>query len=138
MEMHNLISKLIVYRNMDEPILTNLSAIFKEFESGNYDKDELIADIYSQINNLLGLATTYGFNDNLWHNYLSYILATTENPFTLVSEKVGKKEGSVNQFVKHDFKIFLKLFNYDFGRIEEELNIDSFSIISKYDAVIKK
>ena len=50
--MHNLISKLIVYRNMDEPILTNLSAIFKEFESGNYDKDELIADIYTQINNL--------------------------------------------------------------------------------------
>lgn len=136
--MHKLISKLIVYKNIDEPILTNLSSIFREFESGKYDKDELIGDIYTQINSLLRLATTYGFNRNLWHNYLSYLLATTENPFTLVSEKVGKKEGSVNQFVKHDFRIFLKLFNYDFSKIEESLDIDSFSIISNYDAIIKK
>lgn len=136
--MHNLTSKFIVYKNIDEPILLNLSAIFRKFENGNYDEDELINDIYTQINSLLGLATDYGFNDNLWHNYLSYLLATTENPFTLVSEKVGKKDGSVNKFVKHDFKLFLKLFNYDFTEIEEKLNIDCFSIISNYEAIIKK
>ncbi|MBE6485241.1 MAG: ATP-binding protein [Methanosphaera stadtmanae] len=136
--MRNLISKLITYKNIDEPILTNLSTIFGAFENGNYDKNELINDIYTQINSLLTLATTYGFNKNLWHNYLAYILATTETPFTLVSEKVGKTDGSVNEFVKHDFKIFLELFNYDFTNIEKELNIDCFSIISNYDAIIKK
>lgn len=136
--MHNLTSKFIVYKNMDEEILLNLSAIFRKFESGSYDNDELINDIYTQINSLLTLATNYGFNHNLWHNYLAYLLATTENPFTLVSEKVGKKEGSVNRFVKGDFKLFLKLFNYDFSEIEEKLNIDCFSIISDYEAVIKK
>lgn len=136
--MHNLISKLIVYKNIDEPILNNFSTIFRNFESGTYNKDELISDIYTQINSLLSLATTYGFNKNLWHNYLSYLLATTENPFTLVSEKVGKTDGSVNDFVKNDFKIFLKLFNYDFSKIEKELNIDCFSIISDYNAIIKK
>lgn len=136
--MHNLTSKFIVYKNMDEEILLNLSAIFRKFESGSYDDDELINDIYTQINSLLTLATNYGFNHNLWHNYLAYLLATTENPFTLVSEKVGKKEGSVNRFVKGDFKLFLKLFNYDFSKIEEKLNIDCFSIISDYKAVIKK
>lgn len=136
--MHNLISKLIVYKNIDDEILLELSRIFKEFEQEVYDKDELISDIYTQINNLLSLATTYGFNDNLWHNYLSYLLATTENPFTLVSEKVGKKEGSVNDFVKHDMQIFHELFNYDFTKIEEKLDIDCFSIISSYTAIIKK
>lgn len=136
--MHNLITKLIVYKNIDEPILLNLSSIFKEFERGEYNDDELTDKIYTQINTLLTLATNYGFNNNLWHSYLAYLLATTENPFTLVSEKVGKQEGSVNEFVKHDFKIFLKLFNYDFSKIEEKLNIDCFSTISNYNAIIKK
>ncbi|RAP44930.1 MAG: AAA family ATPase [Methanosphaera sp. rholeuAM6] len=136
--MHNLISKLIVYKNIDEPIFLELSRIFKEFENGSYNKDELVSDIYTQINRLLSLATAYGFNHNLWHNYLAYLLATTENPFTLVSEKVGRKEGSVNNFVKHDLEIFLELFNYDFTKIEEALNIDCFSIITDYDAIIKK
>ena len=136
--MHNLITKLIVYKNIDEPILLNLSSIFKEFERGEYNDDELTDKIYTQINTLLTLATNYGFNNNLWHSYLAYLLATTENPFTWVSEKVGKQEGSVNEFVKHDFKIFLKLFNYDFSKIEEKLNIDCFSTISNYNAIIKK
>ncbi|MBQ6444073.1 MAG: ATP-binding protein [Methanosphaera sp.] len=136
--MHNLISKLIVYKNIDEPILLELSGIFKRFEKCDYDEDDIISDIYTQINKLLSLATVYGFNKNLWHNYIAYLLATTENPFTLTSEKIGKKEGSVNEFVKHDMKIFHKLFNYDFGIIEEKLDIDCFSIISNYDSIIKK
>ena len=136
--MHNLISKLIVYKNIDDEILLELSRIFKEFEQESYEEDELISDIYTQINNLLSLATTYGFNNNLWHNYLAYLLATTENPFTLVSEKVGKKEGSVNTFVKHDLQIFHELFNYNFTKIEKTLNIDCFTVISDYNAIIKK
>jgi predicted AAA+ superfamily ATPase len=136
--MYNLISKLIVYKNIDEPILLELSRIFKIFEKDDYEKDELIGEIYTQINQLLSLATQYGFNSNLWHNYIAYLLATTENPFTLTSEKIGKKEGSVNAFVRHDMKIFLELFNYDFSRIEHELDIDCFSIISDYTAIIKK
>ncbi len=136
--MHNLISKLIVYKNIDEPILIELSRIFNDFENESFDKNELISDIYTQINNLLSLSTTYGFNKNLWHNYLAYLLATTENPFTLVSEKVGRMNGSVNEFVMNDFEIFFKLFNYDFSKIEESLGIDCFSVITDYNAVIKK
>lgn len=136
--MHRLISKLIVYKNIDEPIFCELSRIFEAFEKREFDKDKLIEDIYSQIHNLLSLSTTYGFNRNLWHNYIAYLLATTENPFTLVSEKVGNNDGSVNKFVKHDLEIFLELFNYDFTEIESELGIDCFSTISDYTAIIKK
>ena len=136
--MHKLISKLIVYRNIDEPILHGLSEIFYDFEKHISYKDDLTSKIYVQINRLLSLATTYGFNHNLWHNYIAYLLATTENPFTLVSEKAGKKDGSVNTFVKHDLEIFLELFNYDFGTIEEMLGIDCFSTITDYTAIIKK
>lgn len=136
--MHNLISRLIVYKNIDEPIFNEISRLFNKFENDNPNKDELIDDIYTQINKLLTLTTNYGFNKNLWHNYLAYLLATTENPFTIVSEKIGQNEGSVNQLVKHDLEIFLELFNYDFSEIEKLLDINCFSIITDYTAVVKK
>ncbi|RAP51748.1 MAG: AAA family ATPase [Methanosphaera sp. rholeuAM270] len=136
--MHNLISRLIVYKNIKDPIFNEIIRIFNEFENENPNKNHLIDDIYIQINHLLNLATQYGFNNNLWHNYLAYILATTENPFTLVSEKVGQNDGSVNKLVKNDLEIFLELFNYDFTEIEKLLDIDCFTIISNYTAVVKK
>lgn len=135
--MHHLTNKLIIYRNDKNSILNNLSEIFREYESKDYQKETLISSIYQQVHNLLELATEYGFNENLWHNYLAYILATEENPFTLISEKVGKNTGSVNEFVKNDLKIFKKLFDYDFSRIEEDLDITCFSSLQSYDAIIK-
>lgn len=105
--MYQLTSKLIVYRNMDEgSILFKLADILKEFYGGRYDKEKLVTDIFEQINNILCMATKYGFNKNLWHNYLTFLLAMTENPFTIVSEKVGAVEGTVNEFAKSDFAIF--------------------------------
>lgn len=75
-------SKLVIYRNLEkDSILSNLAHICKDFASGEYVKDELVTRIYVEIHKLLDLATKYGFNENLWHNYLAFILATNENPF---------------------------------------------------------
>ena len=87
---------------------------------------------------MLDLATSYGFDKNLWHNYLTYILITNENSFSITSEKVGANDGTVNYFAKNDFKIFKKLFDFDFGPIEEALGIDCFSTISNYHSITKK
>lgn len=137
--MYRLTSKLIVYRSISkDSILYRLSDICYRFHSGDYQKEELIGEIYDQINRLLEVATRYGFNHNLWHNYLAYLLATTEVPFSLVAEKVGAGDGSVSVFAKNDFAIFKQLFDYDFSIMEEELGINCFSIIENYDAVVKK
>ena len=136
--MYRLTSKLIIYRNIGEDsILTRLSDISHRFAGGNYEKEDLITEILEQIHRLLDVATRYGFNRNLWHNYLAYLLATTETPFTLVSEKVGAHEGSVNVFALNDLEIFRQLFDYDFSPRERELGIDVFSVISSYHAVGK-
>ena len=117
--MYRLTSKLIIYRGIgEESILHCLAEICRRFDEGSYDREELTGEIYEQVHRLLDLATKYGFNRNLWHNYLAFLIATTETPFTLVSEKVGANEGSVNAFALNDFKIFRELFCYDFGRIE--------------------
>lgn len=137
--MYRLTSKLVIYRNIGEDsILFQLADICQRFAEGNYKKENLITEILGQINRLLDLATKYGFDKNLWHNYLAFLLAMTENPFTLVSEKVGANKGTVNEFAKNDFAIFKKLFDYDFTEMERALDISCFTIIGNYCAVGKK
>ena len=136
--MYHLTSKLVIYKNISKDnILFRLSNICQQFEADDYVKEDFISDIYIEINRLLDISTLYGFDKNLWHNYLAFLLAMTENPFTLVSEKVGTNKGTVNKFARNDFCIFKKLFDYDFSKIEKELEIDCFTIITNYNAVVK-
>ncbi len=136
--MYRLISKLVIYRNAGEDsILFRLADICQQFDAGGYIKENLITEIYIEINRFLDIATCYGFDKNLWHNYLAFILAMSENPFTLVSEKTGANEGTVNVFARGDFLIFKKLFDYDFTKMENELGINCFSVILDYKAVVK-
>lgn len=136
--MYRLTSKLVIYRNMGEDsILFRLADICQRFAAGNYVKENLITDIYVEIHRLLDISTRYGFDKNLWHNYLAFILAMSENPFTMVSEKVGANQGTVNEFAKNDFKIFKQLFDYDFSAMEKELEINCFSVVTNYKAVVK-
>jgi len=137
--MYQEIAKLIIYGDLkEESILYQMGEIFRKFENKDATKAELIKDCYRQIKKLLETSTAYGFNKNLWHNYLTYILITSENPFSITCEKVGANDGSVNIFAKNDFKVFKSLFDYDFSVIEVELGIDCFSMISDYKAIDKK
>ena len=137
--MYRDIAKLVLYRNLGEnSILMKLSGIFEDFDRGDCPNAELVARIYDQIKRLLDLATDYGFDTNLWHNYLAFILITNDNSFSMTSEKVGANDGTVNYFAKNDFKIFKKLFDFDFSEIEEALDIDCFTIVNNYKAIGKK
>ncbi len=137
--MYKDIAKLVLYRNLGESsILMQLSAIFEDFSTGDYVAADLTARIYDQVKALLDLATDYGFDKNLWHNYLAYILITNENPFSITCEKVGANDGTVNTFAKKDFAIFKRLFDFDFALIEKALGIDCFTTVTSYRAIEKK
>ena len=48
--MHKLVSKLLIYSNLEkDSILSNLSGIFKSWEKGEGEKEEIIARIYKEI-----------------------------------------------------------------------------------------
>lgn len=155
--MYNIVSKLIIYGDMPkDSILMELSNIIREYKETEesirmldtfkqkenraiieHKKDEIITRLYQQVKRILEVSTDYGFDDNLWHNYLTYLLITDENPFTLTCEKMGASEGSVNHFAKNDFKRFQELFDYDFSPMEETLGIDCFSQLENYKAIGK-
>lgn len=137
--MYNETAKLIIYGDLDkDSILYNLGEIFRRFESGEASCGELIKDIYTQVKKLLIIATDYGFDRNLWHNYLTFLIITNENPFSITCEKVGANNGSVNAFAKNDFRVFMELFNFDFTKIEKALGIDCFTRLCNYTAIGKK
>lgn len=137
--MYQEISQLLMYGDLDKDgVLYQLGEIFARYERGDYDKMEIVRDINVQIKHLLQVATDYGFDDNLWHNYLTFFLMMSENPFSITCEKTGASEGTVNELVKNDFRIMKALFDYDFGPIERDLGINCFDLISNYRAIHKK
>ena len=97
----------------------------------------LTSIVYAQIKRILEISTDFAFDKNLWQNYLTYLLVTAENPFTLTAEKTGGSDGSVNHFARNDFAAFIELFHYDFSWLEEILQTDVFSCITNYKAIEK-
>ena len=137
--MYKEVAKLILYRSLGEDsILLKLSGIFEDFELKRASNAQLTTRIYEQMKALLDLATQYGFDKNLWHNYITFILLTNENSFSITSEKVGANNGTVNHFAKGDFNIFKKLFDFNFAPIENELGIDCFTTVCNYHSIQKR
>lgn len=137
--MYKEIPGLVLYRDLGEDsILYKLAEIFHDKDYKCASDEELVSRIYQQIKRLLDVATSYGFNRNLWQDYLALLLITNENSFTLTCEKVGAGDGTVNKFAKNDYAIFMRLFRFDFAPIERDLGIDCFTTITNYHSLPKK
>ena len=137
--MYRELSKLIIFNNGgEENILVRLGKIFKDFHEQTDSADSLRARIYAEIRRLLEIATKYGFDNNLWHNYLTFLIITDENPLSLTYEKAGKQDGTVNSFAINDFCVFKRLFDFDFSEIESALDINCFTTLSSYKAIEKR
>ena len=137
--MYKQTAKLLLYSDLgQDSILLQLAEIFRDWEGKVCDKPSLIQRIYTQVKRILDVATKYGFDTNLWQNYLTFVLLTNENSFSLTAERVGAGDGSVNHFAKADFKVFQTLFHFDFGPIERDLGIDCFTTLTHYTALGKQ
>ena len=137
--MYRAISRLLLFSDLGEnEILVCMARILRDWEQGSCDRDALVGRINAQVKRLLDLSTVCGFDKNLWHCYLTWLLMTNHNSFTTTCERVGAGEGSVNEFAKSDFAIFRRLFDYDFAPIEAELGISCLSTICNYRAIAKR
>ena len=120
--MHREIAELFMYGDLDKnSILYRLGEIFEAIDSGSYNRQQVIREVKVQLKRLLVLATDYGFDKNLWHNYIAFFLLMNENPFSLVCEKSAVSEGTVTSIVKEDFAHIRRIFLYDFSAVEQAL-----------------
>ena len=115
-------NELVLYRYMEhEDLLRDMTFLIENADNEYYNKEDLKGLLYECLNEMIELASCYGFEGNLWHNFLTLLLANSENAYSTACEIVGEIEGSVNEAALHDFEIFKKLFDYDLHRMEKEI-----------------
>ncbi len=137
--MDQLFSSLLLYSDLGEnSILQNLAGVLRDWQEHEQSRNNLRRRTFVQVKRLLDLATRFGFDENLWANYLTFLLMTNENSFSLTCERVGAREGSVNRFALQDLAIFYQLFHYDFSSLEADLGIDCFRTLTQYRAIPKQ
>lgn len=128
--------QLMLYKHMEhEEILQDMTFLMKNCQSDYYNKEDMVGLLFECINQILELTGSHGFEGNLWHNYLTFLLANDENAYSTECEIVGEIEGSINQIALHDFEIFRELFAYDFSIMEEALGVDCLSMLWNYQNV---
>ncbi len=137
--MRNLLSNLIVYGNLKhDETLETIALITDAAEAGEESKVfNMLSSCFDQVHKIMETATNYGFTDDLWAGYITFLLMTDENPLAMVSENAAIPEGSAAHFAKHDFEYIIRLMHYDFSKLEAMLSTDCFSTLKNYKAVKK-
>ena len=121
-DLSELTEKLVMYNGAASG--TILAGVAESLASR--DEKKLTGEIHT----LLEVATRYGFKDNLWKSYIAYLLATDENPFSVLCEMVGAaKDAGANVIVKKDMDCFYHIYNYDFSSTEDDFAREYFSIL---------
>ena len=127
-------NEFMLYRQMEDGrILSDMAFLMDNYKNEYYNREDLKELLFETANRLLELSVSHGFFGNLWHIYLTYLLASHENAYSTTCEIVGETGGSINRAALHDFEIFKELFEYDFTEMEEILETDCMSLLEDYE-----
>lgn len=127
------VKELMLYRHMEqEKILHDMAFLAENYNSDFYNKEDLKGLLFDCANEILELAVSHGLEGNLWHDYLTFLLASDENAYSTSCEIVGAVGGSINRAAMHDFAVFKELFDYDFTDMERELGTDCMSMLREF------
>lgn len=128
--------RLVLYKNIRyQEIFDDITWLIDNYDNEFYNREDLVGLCYENVNKLVELGFSYGFEGNLWHSFLAYIIADHENAFSTSCEMKGKVNGSLNDLALNDFRIFKDLFDFDFKKLEKVLGINCFSLIKAYKNV---
>ncbi len=142
--MKHLLNRLIVYSSLKQDGVLNAVARIEEITRLHeadpetaWDENELISGLYDQVHHIMEIATTYGFERNLWQGYITFLIMTDENPLALVSEKKEMQEGSAAFFALSDCAGIRELLHYDFGPMEKVLGTSCMHTLQNYQSIKK-
>ena len=127
---------LFLYKNFKNgEILKNVLKVYDSIntEQQALSEDEIKKLISSIVNSLTRLQFSHGYNGNLWHNYLTFLLVNNENPYSMACEIRGSVKGSINDIALHDFEIFKTLFDIDLCALFSKADVNNTEYLLNYD-----
>ena len=108
---------LILYKDFENgKLFYNMTWIMENYENEYYNKEDVESLLYESLNQLMELAVSHGFEGNLWHSFLAFLLVN-------------------NQIVLHDFEIIKSLFDFDFGKLASYFEMDCMDAITDYQSM---
>ncbi len=118
--------ELILYRNFrSKQLLEDLITLFEGEGS--------MTLAYDTAGRLVDMCFNMGFTGNLWHKYLTYLLANNENAFSTACEIKGHVEGTINNIALHDMNIFYQMFYFDLKDIDRKYKIECFTPLTSFE-----
>ncbi|NBH15325.1 ATP-binding protein [Lachnospiraceae bacterium] len=124
---------MILYRNLEQgQIFEDMTWMIAHYRSGFDNHGDICSLCYESFHNLIELAASHGFEGNLWHNYLAFLIVNNENAYSRACENRGRISGTINELARHDFAVFQKLFAFDFRELARELQIPELQLLENY------
>lgn len=118
--------ELILYRNFKaQALLDDLVTLF--------DGEGSMALAYDAAGRLVTISMDMGFTGDLWHMFLTYLLANNENAFSKACEIRGHVEGTINDIALHDMGVFYQMFYYDLTDVDRKYKIDCFAPLTSFE-----
>ncbi len=129
-------NRCILYRMENCPLWECMSEVLAGLQDiatlDDKEREHLRSRLYDAVYLLLKEAGDNGFYGNLWHDYLTGVLVSHENSYSIACELRGEAQGSINDAALYDIRIFRELFNADLTRAAQELDVPELSIILDY------
>lgn len=117
---------LILYRNFEQGhLFSELTWILENYRNDLFDAKDVRARYYECAHELVEFSASHGFEGNLWHCFLTFLIVNHENAYSLACEKRGAADGSIRELALHDFRIFKKLFDFHLRDMAAELGLEA-------------
>ena len=120
--MQNKICKLVLFRPEQDSVLARLAEL-----SHLMHRDPAALEQFTlQLRRMVDLTEELNLHGNLWHNYLTWFLLTSENPFTLSREYRADRDDLLSRLAKQDLVIFRSLYRQDLAATAKALGLSCF------------
>lgn len=127
---------LILYKDFENgELFYDFTWILENYRNEFYNKDDVRALYYECLNKLFELAVSHGFEGNLWHCFLAFVMVNHENAYSTACEMKGNIDGTINGIALHDFTILKGLFDFDLKELSSALEVDEIAMIEHYTSI---
>lgn len=124
---------LILYKDFENgKLFYNFTWIMENYENEYYNREDIEALFYECLKQLTELTASHGFEGNLWHCFLSFLLVNNENAYSRACEIRGAVEGSINEIATHDFSIIKEFFDFDLKKMGAYFGVDCMDAVLCY------